>query len=87
MSFLKIDTNGNNYLGGIEQSEVPAITYVHTQATASSEWLVNHNLNKFPSVTVIDSAGDELLAGINYISQNSLTVSFSQATTGKAVCN
>ncbi len=35
------------------------IFYVHTQASASAIWTINHNLNGQPAVTVLDSAGTQ----------------------------
>lgn len=37
---------------------------------------VVHNLSKYPSVTVVDTAGDEVEGAVSYISNNELTVSF-----------
>jgi hypothetical protein len=48
---------------------------------------VQHNLGKFPSVTVINSAGDEVEGDVSYIDQNSLTVGFSGAFSGTVKCN
>lgn len=48
---------------------------------------VNHNLGKYPSVTVFDSAGDECEGDVDYTNINSLTVSFSAPFSGEVVCN
>ena len=37
-------------------------TYTYTQNGSSHTWVITHNLNKFPSVTVIDS-GDSVVVG------------------------
>lgn len=59
-------------------------TYVHTQSQASATWTITHNLNKFPSVTVIDS-GDSVAHGeILYNSANQLTLTFLQGGSGSA---
>src|SRR5687768_16424386 len=31
------------------------LTFTHRQDSPSSEWVIVHNLNKYPSVTVVDS--------------------------------
>lgn len=49
--------------------------------------LVTHNLNKYPSVDVINSAGDEVIGDVNYLTTNSLIVSFSAAFGGRITCN
>ena len=61
--------------------------YEHTQATASATWTITHNLNKFPSITVIDSAGSEVFGDVAYTNSNSLTLTFSGAFSGKAYLN
>lgn len=48
---------------------------------------VQHNLGKYPSVTVINSAGDEVEGDVEYIDENSLTLAFSGAFSGKVQCN
>jgi hypothetical protein len=48
---------------------------------------VNHNLNKKPATTIIDSAGDEVFGNVTHISDNSLQVSFSSSFTGTVFCN
>lgn len=61
--------------------------YTHTQNSVSAVWTINHNLNKKPSVTVVDS-GDSVVHGeILYTSLNSLTITFSGGFTGKAYLN
>lgn len=61
--------------------------YVHTQSVASSSWVISHDLGKFPSVTVIDSANNTVLGDINYNTDNTLTLTFSAAFTGVAYLN
>lgn len=55
--------------------------------TASSSVTVNHNLNKMPSVTIIDSANDEVEGQVTHSSVNSLTVNFSSSFTGTIILN
>ena len=62
-------------------------TYVHTQSSASNTWSITHNLGKFPSVSVVDSAENLVLGDITYINNNSLTISFSATFSGKAYIN
>lgn len=78
----------NNYYQTTQQIVQTASTYVHFQNTALATWTVNHNMDKYPSVTVVTSAGD--IAGgaeINYINKNNLTISFASAFAGKAYLN
>jgi hypothetical protein len=48
---------------------------------------VNHNLGKFPAVTVYDSAGDEVEGSVHYMDVNTLTVSFAAAFSGTVILN
>ena len=61
--------------------------YSHTQANASAVWSIQHNLNKYPAVTVTLSTGQKGYADINYTSKNTLTISFTAAESGKAYMN
>lgn len=61
--------------------------YVHTQSTAADAWVIAHNLGKYPSVTVFDSAGAQIVGALVYQDENTLTVTFSAAFAGKAYLN
>ena len=61
--------------------------FVYNQNSASSEWIINHKLNKFPSVTVIDSAGSTVIGEITHIDNNNLKLTFSAAFSGVAYLN
>lgn len=62
-------------------------TYVHTQVSPSASWIVNHNLNKYPAVEVIDSGGNVVIADVTYLTINSIEVTFASATSGKVYVN
>lgn len=61
--------------------------FYFTQTTASDTWTITHNLNKYPSATVIDSAGTEVVGNITYNSLNQITITFSGAFKGSATLN
>jgi hypothetical protein len=61
--------------------------YVHLQNLPATSWVIVHGLAKFPSVTVVDSAGSIVEGDIHYVDTNSLTVSFSVGFSGKAYLN
>lgn len=61
--------------------------YVHSQETAATEWEVTHDLGKQPAVTVIDSAGTEVVGEIEYIGNNKCILRFEGAFSGKAIFN
>lgn len=61
--------------------------FVWNQLSASSTWTIAHNLNKFPSITVVDTGGNELVPDINYVDANNVVITFGGATSGKAYFN
>lgn len=62
-------------------------TFVHTQAPLSSSWVIVHNLNRNPSVVVVDSGDSVVIADVEYDSVNQVTVTFGSPTSGKAYLN
>ncbi len=62
-------------------------TYTFAQASASATWTVQHNLDKFPSVTMVLSTGQKGYGDIVYIDENNLTITFASAESGKAYMN
>ena len=68
------------------------ITYTHNQSSTSDTWVINHNLHRFPSVTVVDSAETIVQGTVVYNSNKQLTITFFQAGSalafqGKAYLN
>jgi hypothetical protein len=68
------------------------ITYTYNQSSTSDTWVVNHNLYRFPSVTVIDSGGTIVQGTVVYNSNKQLTITFfsggsALAFQGKAYLN
>ena len=57
------------------------------QADAASQWVINHSLEKFPSVTVVDSAGNVVYGQVNYVDENTVTVDFGASFSGTAYLN
>lgn len=58
-----------------------------TQDTPATDWVINHGLGRHPSVSVVDTAGSVVFGDVNYLSDNTIVVSFSSATAGKAYLN
>lgn len=63
------------------------LSYTHIQSSASSVWTITHNLNKFPSVTVVDSANNLAIGSVEYVTASQLIVYFSSPFSGKAYLN
>ena len=61
--------------------------FVFEQGIASDVWEIEHNLNKKPSVTIVDSADNIITAEVEYIDTNNIIVRMNGATTGKAYLN
>lgn len=60
----------------------------YTQAFNSAAVInVTHNLGKYPAVTVMDTAGDWMFGDVDYLTPNSLTVTFAAPTSGTVICN
>ena len=68
------------------------ITFTHNQNSTSATWVVTHNLNRFPSVTVVDSADTIVQGTVVYNTNKKLTITFFEggdalAFQGKAYLN
>lgn len=61
--------------------------YEHVQSFASDIWTIDHNLNKNPSVTVVDSAGTVVYGEVNYPSKMRVVIQFMAAFSGRAYLN
>jgi hypothetical protein len=61
--------------------------FVFTQNVSSATWTIQHNLNKFPSVTSVNINNIEMYGDIEFIDLNNLTITFSAAFSGKAFIN
>ena len=72
--------NGWKQIGGAMTPD----EYDHAQSTPSSSWLVQHNLKRYPAVTVTDSAGNVVRGQIKYIDDMSVRMSFTKPFSGLA---
>lgn len=61
--------------------------YIYNQGVPSDTWVINHNLNKNPSVTIVSSAGEEVEGAVVINSLNQITITFCAAFSGKAYLN
>jgi len=61
--------------------------FVHSQGSASAQWVINHNLGKKCAVTVVDSAETVVIGQVTYNSLNQVTLDFQGAFSGKAFFN
>lgn len=61
--------------------------YEHHQIASANVWEIEHNLEKFPSVTIIDSAGTMVMGDVTYTNENKVIVKFSSSFSGRALLN
>ena len=67
------------------QSEIPS--FIFTQATPLATWEIQHDMDKFPSVSVVDTANTGVLSQIDYIDNNNITITNTAQFAGKAYLN
>ena len=90
-----LDNVVNNIEGGSnieverqgDRAVINSTTFIFEQGIASDVWVITHNLNKAPSITLVDSSGVEFQARKVYNSLNQVTIYLNGATTGKAYLN
>lgn len=61
--------------------------YLHKQTVPSKLWVIKHDLGKYPAVSIMDSAKNEIVGEIIYHNENSLTAKFNGEFSGKATLN
>jgi len=65
----------------------PDKTFEFDQGQPATLWTIQHNLNKFPSVSVVNNNNVVINGEITYIDNNNLTCTFSAGFSGKAYLN
>jgi hypothetical protein len=61
--------------------------FIYKQTVPAKTWEVNHGLNKFPSITVVDTAKSVVVGDYTYVDNNNVILNFSAAFAGKAYFN
>lgn len=69
-------------LDAVEATNVE--NHVHIQNANSDSWLISHNLDMFPNVTVVEIGGANVEGTIEYLSNNQLRIVFSVPISGYA---
>jgi hypothetical protein len=84
-------TNGQvlTYNNGLWENQASSgdKNYSYVQTAPASVWSVTHSLNKYPSVTVFDSSGNEVEGDVTYSNLNQVILTFSSAFAGTAAFN
>lgn len=84
---FSIQNNSMNVGFAIQEAVIADKNFVFEQAESKDEWEINHNLNKKPSVTVVDEYDRVVEPDIEYISNNKIIVRFNFAFKGRAYLN
>ncbi len=96
LSLTSTKSNGSisdTTIYGIDLFAGSDVNFVHHQNSANTTWTINHNLGKFPSVSIKFSSSDEVysnvgaFAGVIYTNENSLTINLAAAESGYAYLN
>ena len=82
-----VDAEGTKTATILDGDDATDKNFLFVQNTALDTWEITHNLNKYPSVSVIDSAGDSVSGEVKYDSLNKLTIYFKGAFKGQASLN
>ena len=59
----------------------------YVQNSPATTWVINHELEKEPSVTITDSAGTEVEGHVKHIDDKNLIITFSAGFSGVATMN
>jgi len=91
-TYIKLDGVSDNYIypyGDVETgvNQGGDKHYTHIQIQSIMVWNITHNLKKFPSVSVVDSAGSKVTGEVDYIDINTVRLTFTAEFGGEAYLN
>jgi len=72
---------------GISEFIAKSRTYTFTQSIAAQVWTIEHNLERYPSITVVDSSGNVVVGFETYNSDKTITLTFSAPFSGNVYLN
>lgn len=84
---VKGDDNPNSYQTVWASSLNYTDKHYVASFTTANQVRVDHNLHKKPAVTIIDSAGDEVEATIDFVNNDQLWLRFTHPFSGIVTCN
>lgn len=61
--------------------------FIHYQPIPSSIWEIEHNLGKYPSVSIVDDGNNLFFGDVKYINKNKIIIYLSGMNSGKAYLN
>jgi hypothetical protein len=77
--------NDDDYVGIL--ANAPADKTHKTDELSGDVWQIQHNLGKFPSVSVVDTSNNIIYGEVNYNDENNITITFASLVTGRAYLN
>ena len=84
---FSIENNTVDATFSIQDAVIADKYFVFEQAESKDEWEINHNLNKKPSVTVVDEYDRVVIPAVEYVTDNKIIVRFNFAFKGRAYLN
>lgn len=61
--------------------------YREEVSIASNIWEINHNLDKYPSVTIVNNFKRKVIGDVEYIDKNNIKITFTVESSGEVFCN
>jgi len=80
-------TNIDDLVSYFAENAEFAGTFIYPQETAAPIWTIAHNLDKYPSVTIIDEYNRQFEGHVEYRDNNTVIVTLSAPIKGKAYLN
>lgn len=77
-------TSPEAFTGGFLAASKTQGNYTHQQTLPADEWLISHNLGKYPVVVIADNEGFVQMGTIQYLSLNQVRVTFENEISGFA---
>lgn len=62
-------------------------TYIFTQETPTTEWVIKHNMGKYPAIIIVDDNKYQVWAEIQFVDLNTVKAIFTTEFTGQAFLN
>jgi len=68
-------------------AEITDKSFIHKQTAPLAQWVILHELEKYPSVSVVDAFKNKIDSEIIYTNINTVTVNLAKAASGYAYLN
>lgn len=62
-------------------------TYIYEQILSSKKWEIEHKLDRYPSVTIVDTGGNVVMGDVKYIDTNNIEINFNFEFSGTIYLN